>query len=536
MTASSQLLFELVEGRWHNLPEDLFRELSLGVAILDSDFVLRNYNETWSELLCRYTTLSASQLKLGVVWFDLLPETVPEFKPMLEQAHRGQTLRRESVRLETKAGVSYWDIVVTPRLEMDEDEIIVAMFDVTERALAYQELAGQAKAHAHGLTTLLEISHSMISLDQEPLLYLILDRLRDIEDYTEAGITRLDNDQVTVSAYRGFVPQEAWVGWTISVPDSPIHRQVIYQRQPVIIPDIWSDSLMAQTLQDVLGEKDLDNAYEALRSWMAVPLMVKEQVIGMLFLGHRQPNRFSNQRAEMVQALADHVAVALEIDRLSRLGWSVATLEERDWLARELHDNVAQALGYMNLQLTSINSLLADNQIEEAQTGLRELKHIVGDTYTDVREEIFNLRATTSAGLGFMDTLRDYLTRYETHYELDVELVLDVDEKMLIFPAEVSAQVIRIIQEALINVRKHAGVRQAILRFKQVDHHICISVEDQGKGFTPTQPDHADENGAGFGLQIMAERVEGVGGYLEVDAAPGKGVNVMIWLPLNYGK
>jgi signal transduction histidine kinase len=536
MTASPQLLLDLVAERRFNLSEDLFAELSLGIAVFDSDFVLRDYNSIWLELLCRYTTLSSSQLRSGAVWFDLLPEAEADFKPMFEQARRGQTLRCKALRLETQAGVSYWDVVVTPRLEVDEDGLVVAMLDVTDRMSAYQELASQAKAHAHGLATLLEISHHVTSLDQEPLLYLILDRLREIEDYTEAGITWLDNDQVTVSAYRGFVPQEAWVGWTISVPDSPIHRQVIYQRQPVIIPDIWSDSLMAQTLQDVLGEKDLESAYEILRSWMAVPLMVKDQVIGMLFLGHRQPNRFSSRRAEMVQALADHIAVALEIDRLSRLGWSVATLEERDWLARELHDNVAQALGYMNLQLTAINGLLANGRIEEAQTGLRELKQIVGDTYTDVREEIFNLRATTSSGLGFLDTLRDYLTRYQTHYELDVELVMEADEEVLGFPAEVSTQVIRIIQEALINVRKHAGVQQAVLRLKQVDDHVCISVEDQGKGFALAQLDHTDEKRAGFGLQIMAERVEGVGGYLEVNAAPDQGVNVMIWLPLTSGK
>lgn len=536
MTASSQLLLNLVEERRFNLPEDLLDELSLGVAIFDSDFVLRDYNSTWPELLCRYTTLSPPQWRSGVAWFDLLPEAEAGFKPMLEQARCGQTLRCKSLRLETKAGVSYWDVVVSPWLETDEEGIIVAMLDATDRTSAYRELASQAKAHAHGLTTLLEISHHMMSLDQEPLLYLILDRLREIEDYTEAGITRLDNDQVTVSAYRGFVPQEAWVGWTMSVPDSPIHRQVIYQRQPVIIPDIWSDSLMAQTLQDVLGEKDLENAYEVLRSWMAVPLMARDQVIGLLFLGHRQPNRFSSQRAEMVQALADHIAVALEIDRLSRLRWSVATLEERDWLARELHDNVAQALGYMNLQLAAINGLLADNRIEEAQTGLRELKQIVGDTYTDVREEIFNLRGTTASDLGFLDTLRSYLTRYGTHYELDIELVMEADEDVFVLPAEVSTQVIRIIQEALINVRKHAGVQKAILRLKQVKDQVCISVEDQGKGFTLAQPDHADGNGAGLGLQIMAERVEGVGGHLEVDASSGRGVNVTIRLPLTYGK
>jgi signal transduction histidine kinase len=219
---------------------------------------------------------------------------------------------------------------------------------------------------------------------------------------------------------------------------------------------------------------------------------------------------------------------------------NLATLEERDWLARELHDNIAHALGYMNLQIAVINEALVGGEIGDAQATLRELKKIVGETYTDVREEIFNLRATTSLGLGFVDTLRDYLKRYRTHYELNVELVIEVDESALDFPVEVSTQVIRIIQEALINIRKHAGVQQAVIGLRQVDDFVCINVQDQGRGFSLTALDQPDKPGfgskSGFGLQIMAERAEGAGGYLKIDTAPGQGVNIMVWLPVSPGK
>jgi two-component system nitrate/nitrite sensor histidine kinase NarX len=358
--------------------------------------------------------------------------------------------------------------------------------------------------------------------------------LKDIEDYTEAGITKLEDDQLTVLAYQGIVSEEAWMSQSISVSDSAISRQVIYDRKPVIVPDIWSDSVMAQTLRGVIGTEELEKIRASLRSWMAVPLMAREQVIGMLFLGHDVPDHFSSQRVEMIQTLADHVAVALEIDRLSRQALNLATLEERDWLARELHDNVAQALGCMNLQIASISELLAGGQLEEAQDNLRELKQIVGETYTDVREEIFNLRATTSLGLGFLDTLRDYLTRYRTYYGMNVQLAITADETSFDLPAKIGTQVIRIIQEALINVRKHAGVNEAVIRLKGADDRICISVEDNGKGFDPAQLEQTER--VGFGLQIMAERAEGVGGRLEVDPAPGRGVRVMIWLPMTYRK
>jgi signal transduction histidine kinase len=213
---------------------------------------------------------------------------------------------------------------------------------------------------------------------------------------------------------------------------------------------------------------------------------------------------------------------------------NLATLEERDRLARELHDNVAQALGYMNLQITAIGELLTAGEMIKAQTSLRELKQIVGETYTDVREEIFNLRAKTSLGLSFLDTLRDYLARYRTYYELDVQMVMEAEESLLELSAEVGAQIIRIIQEALINVRKHARVDKAIIRLRREAERICISVEDEGQGFDPAQLEQTDKSG--FGLQIMAERAEGVGGDLEIDTAPSEGGRVLIWIPVTPGK
>jgi signal transduction histidine kinase len=534
MDALQQFTFDLALERQFNLSETFFDRMSMGLAVFDQDFVLRHCNPTWSDLISRYAPVSASQLRPGIKLFDLIPGAETTFKPLFEQVMLGETIRRGALRLESEAFVSYWDLALTPLIEEEVVNLVVVMTDVTERVLAYQELENQAMAHAHGLAMLLEILHHLVSLEQEPQLLLILDRLEDIVDYIEAGIARLENDQLTVLAYRGFVSQEEWVGWSISVPDSPLLRQVIYHREPVIIPDIWGDSLMAQTLQSVIGEKSLEKAYEMLHSWMAVPLVAKEQVIGMLFLGHREPDHFSAQRVELVQALADHVVVALEIDRLSRQALNLATLEERDRLARELHDNVAQALGYMNLQITATGKLLTTDQTTEVLASLRELKQIVGETYTDVREEIFNLRATTSLGLGFLDTLRDYLARYRTYYELDVQMVMEAEKSLLELPAEVGTQIIRIIQEALINVRKHAGVDKAIIRLKREAERIRISVEDEGQGFDPAQLDQTDNSG--FGLQIMAERAEGVGGRLEVDTAPGEGVRVLIWMPVTSGK
>lgn len=203
----------------------------------------------------------------------------------------------------------------------------------------------------------------------------------------------------------------------------------------------------------------------------------------------------------------------------------LAEMRERNRLAQDLHDTVAQALGYLNLKTTITHSQLANNQIEVAKASLHELKQVIEETYTDVREEIFNLRAKVLTGMGFMEVLNRYIDKYRRFYSLDIQLVQEVDPALFHFPPEATSQLIRTIQEALINIRKHARVDRAIIRLSQENGQICIRVEDQGQGFDLNA---AKEKTASFGLQIMRERVESIGGSLEVETAPSQGTQIIV--------
>ena len=194
---------------------------------------------------------------------------------------------------------------------------------------------------------------------------------------------------------------------------------------------------------------------------------------------------------------------------------------ERNRLAQELHDNVAQSLGYLNLQISGLNSLLANGQFIEAQTSLNELKQIVAETYTDVREEISHLRGNGASGSDFWDMLRRYIAKYKKFYGLNIQLVTEVEHTRLEFPTEVGQELVSIIQEALINIRKHAGVDTASIHFSKKNGYIYIVIEDKGKGFNLDQINRTSK--AGFGLQIMHERVESIGGSLEINSTPGGG-------------
>ena len=206
-----------------------------------------------------------------------------------------------------------------------------------------------------------------------------------------------------------------------------------------------------------------------------------------------------------------------------------AAVEERSRLAREMHDSLAQALAYLKLKASVTDELLSGGQIDKARQNLAEVKEIAGETYSDVRETIFSLRESAMPGLEFVPTLEHYVSEYRLHYGLPVTLDVSRNGTQPTFPAATGIQLYRIVQEALTNVRTHAGASQAWVRLAHADDGWRITVEDDGRGFDPTQ---IESNGRQhFGVQIMRERAEGVGARLELDSQPGLGTRVVILVP-----
>jgi len=294
--------------------------------------------------------------------------------------------------------------------------------------------------------------------------------------------------------------------------------------EPIFVENLSEDSRLTSTVI-----KDGGFRFSA-----TVPLKCKGRMLGIMNLTTKSRRPFTSQEVTLLTAIGQQIGVAIENARLYQQVRNLATLEEQGRLARELHDNLSQTLGYLNLKASITGDLLSSGQINQAQASLLELKQIARETYTDVREGIFNLRATASSlESGFLPALREYLAEYRAHYGVDARLVVD-NEPLPGFPADVRIQLLRIIQEALTNVRKHAGASKAWVRFEQDGGRVRISVEDDGQGFDPAQV--MEEGQRYFGLQIMHERAESVGGDLVLDSRPGQGTRVVIWVPLTPGE
>jgi signal transduction histidine kinase len=207
--------------------------------------------------------------------------------------------------------------------------------------------------------------------------------------------------------------------------------------------------------------------------------------------------------------------------------YHVATLEERKRLARELHDHLAQDLGYLKIKASLVSDSLQKDDVDGAQAQLQEIKDIADGLYTDVREQIYSLRSRISGKEEFLPKLQEYLDHFQRQHKLETRLTLS-DEALAEFSAQTCNQLFRIIQEALSNVGKHAQASRVKINLEPKKGQICLTVEDDGQGF---DLDHLSSNGHNsFGLKIMRERAESIGGQLALDSTPGNGTRLSVSL------
>ena len=212
---------------------------------------------------------------------------------------------------------------------------------------------------------------------------------------------------------------------------------------------------------------------------------------------------------------------------------SPATMEESERIAREMNDGLAQVLTYVNAKSQAARQFLSSGQETNAKKQLIELEGIAKDMYADVREAILDLRTTTSKHRDMVSTLQEYVLRFSEMSGTKTELTISNGNIPTLSPnAEV--QVIRIIQEALTNVRKHARANHAQVRISTEDRKCNIVIEDNGLGFDVS--DIRRDVWPQFGLQTMKERAESIKGTLNISSSIGNGTKVILSLPMAQRK
>lgn len=296
--------------------------------------------------------------------------------------------------------------------------------------------------------------------------------------------------------------------------------RVIETGQPVKVEDYAAYPSITHELDEVVRA-------EGLMAHLAAPIKMGGKVLGALYALEHRVHHFSDHDVSLLVGLASQAAIAIENARLYDQVQQLAILSERGRIAREMHDGIAQVLGYLILNSRTLAGLLAEGQVLRAAEELEKMRESLREAYNDVRASILGLRSSASIDKGLMPGLLEYVEDFGYQTGVQAELVVKDVEGIAFAPA-VETQLVRIVQEALTNTRKHAQASRAWVRIERDGDQAVVTVEDNGRGFEVSE----DGDSAGhFGLGIMRERAESVGGSVEVESVAGQGTKVIIRLP-----
>jgi signal transduction histidine kinase/DNA-binding NarL/FixJ family response regulator len=205
----------------------------------------------------------------------------------------------------------------------------------------------------------------------------------------------------------------------------------------------------------------------------------------------------------------------------------MAALEERERLGRDLHDGLGQVMGYLNVQAQAVHTQLNDGHLDSARHNLLDLSTAAQEAHRDIRAHILGLRPAETPRQDFLTTVNNYIQQFSRHYHLPATFNVPPDFSPTPFTPAVEEQALRLLQEGLTNIRRHARAGAVTVSFRQSGGAVELEIVDDGIGFDPAATPEGH-----FGLEIMRERVGQAGGSLALVTAPGQGTRLVVNLPL----
>ncbi len=457
------------------------------------------------------------------------PDCICPLEEVLESGHpvRVTHLRRLPDTDEPR----YLDIIASP-LRDDQGKItriVELVRDVTEEKKISESLVSRNQQLA--ILNAVATSASQ-SLDIEKILGLALDEVIKRTGIDIGAIFLLENvlEELNLIAYRGLTEQSAQMIANLGMLDGSCGG-VLEHGQIVVVPNITSyRGKRARTLKN-----------EHISSLVHVPLTAKGCKLGSLCVGTQQIRDFSETEQDMLKAIGNQIAVAIDNARLYaelqkkeqmrkelfRKAIDVQE-QERKRIARDLHDDTSQTL--TALMFAAEEGLEIDDR-EEIKYQLEHMHNLSKQTLEGIQKILFDLRPSMLDHLVLIPAIRSFAqSRLEPH-----GVIVDITEpsqtcRML---SEVETALYRVAQEAITNITKHAGARHVQISCEMSNGLASIDICDDGIGFSPSMVTLSPETGHGLGLLGMNERLELVGGKFEINSTPGQGTHLKIRVPLN---
>jgi signal transduction histidine kinase len=393
-----------------------------------------------------------------------------------------------------------------------EDERVLAMLIpgaviALENARLYQ--AEQQQRHElESLYLADEQLHRTLHLDE--VLQSLVDVAVDILQADKSSLLVWDAQQERLVpwAARGFQPETlARISFAAG---QGVTGHVFLSGEPAVIEDVALDTRADRWITDA----------EQIRSFMHMPIMVGGNVFGVFNVNYTQPRAFGAGEQRLFLSLAQRAALAINNARLYAQAQQAAAMEERQRLARELHDAVTQTLFSASL-VADVLPRLWERKPQEALRRLEELRQLTRGALAEMRTLLLELRpaALIEADLG--DVLRQLAEAFNGRARLPVAVTVEGQVRL---SADVQVAFYRIAQEALNNIVKHANASQVTMRLIFEPQQLVLRIDDNGQGFDLAHPPSSGH----FGLNIMRERAEVVGANFQIESQPGHGTSIVV--------
>jgi PAS domain S-box-containing protein len=456
------------------------------------------------------------------------PSSLPLFERFVETVQAGREFRGRARGLRRDGTPFHVEVLGTGFIYRGQPHALAVLRDNTEEVEAYQFLEQRVEERTRELSLLLNVSANIAStLDLPLLLELILEQLQQVVDYDGASVLILEGDELHTVAHRGPIPLEVQTQMRLSREQAGELWEAMQGREPLIIGDIRGETWLAQAFRQAFGEY-LDREMWYVRTWVGVPLMVQERLIGWLSLHHSEPKAYAHHHATLAQSIANQAATAIENARLYGQARRLAALEERQRLARELHDSVSQVLYGIGLGARTARALVDRAAIGPEQKSIlaEPLDYVLSLAeagLAEMRALIFELRPDSLEREGLVTALTRQAAALRTRHKLEVHTEF-CEEPAL--PFEAKEAFYRIAQEAQNNTVKHARADKVEIRLGVNQGEIVLEITDDGVGFDP----QAEYSGH-MGLRSMRERAAQTGGTLEIVSEAGQGAVVRVRLP-----
>jgi PAS domain S-box-containing protein len=451
--------------------------------------------------------------------------SLPIFEQFIETVKAGRDFHGRARDLRRDGTPFHIEVVGTGFAYQGEPHALAVVRDISAEVEAYQLLEQRVEERTRELSMLLDVSANIAStLDLPLLLEMILEQLHQVVAYDGASVLILEGDELRNVAHRGPIPREVQAKMHLGREQAGELWEAMEGHEPLIIGDVRGDTWLAQAFRQAFGEY-LDREMGYVRTWVGVPLMARERLIGWLSLHHGEREAYVQHQVALAQTIANQAATAIENARLYGQARRLAALEERQRLARELHDSVSQVLYGVGLGARTASALLERADITpELKASLAEpLDYVLSLAeagLAEMRALIFELRPDSLEREGLVAALTRQAVALRARHNLEVhtdfceEPTLSFEEKEALY---------RIAQESLNNIVKHAQAERVGIRLCAVQGEIELELTDDGVGFDPRA-----EYAGHMGLNSMRERAAQIGGILEIESEAGQGTVVRV--------